>query len=73
MAKRNLDIGSLRTKLVCRLHAQIASLAAGGIAKELNASDADGLLGGQYAVKAGWDACSGWGTPDGEKLLNALK
>ena len=41
LAKRNQDIGSLRTKLVCRLHAQIASLAAGGIAKELNASDAD--------------------------------
>ena len=45
LAKRNLDIGSLRTKLVCRLHAQIADLSAGGIAKELNASDADGLLG----------------------------
>jgi transposase len=45
LARRNQDIGNLRTKLVCRLHAQIASLAAGGIAKELNASDADGLLG----------------------------
>ncbi len=33
LAKRNRDIGSLRTKLVCRLHAQIASLAAGGIAR----------------------------------------
>ncbi len=45
LAKRNQDIGALGTKLVCRLHALIASLAAGGIAKELNASDADGLLG----------------------------
>jgi transposase len=45
LAKRNQDIGDLRTKLVCRLHALIACLAAGGIAKELNASDADGLLG----------------------------
>jgi transposase len=45
LAKRNQDIGDLRTKLVCRLHAVIASLAAGGIAKELNASDAEGLLG----------------------------
>jgi transposase len=44
LARRNEDIGNLRTKLVCRLHAQIASLSAGGIAKELNASDADGLL-----------------------------
>jgi transposase len=45
LAKRNQDIGDLRTKLVCRLHAVIASLAPGGMAKELNASDADGLLG----------------------------
>ena len=44
LAKRNQDIGSLRTKLVCRLHAVISSLAPGGIAKELNASDANGLL-----------------------------
>src|ERR1019366_6681915 len=44
LAKRNQDIGDLRTKLVCRLHALIASLEAGGIAKELNASDAEGLL-----------------------------
>ena len=45
LAKRNQDIGDLRTKLVCRLHPVIASLAPGGIAKELNASDADALLG----------------------------
>ena len=45
MAKRNQDIGDLRTKLVCRLHNVIAALAPGGIAKELNASDADSLLG----------------------------
>jgi transposase len=45
LAKRNTDLGSLRTKLVCRLHAHIASLAAGGMAKELNASEYDGLLG----------------------------
>jgi kumamolisin len=36
-------------------------------------NDADGLLDGQYGAKVGWDACSGWGTPDGQKLLNALK
>jgi transposase len=45
LAKRNQDIGDLRTKLVCRLHNGIASLSPGGIAKELNASDADSLLG----------------------------
>jgi transposase len=45
LAKRNRDIGDHRTQVVCRLHALIAGLEAGGIAKELNASDADGLLG----------------------------
>jgi transposase len=45
LAKRNQDIGALRTKLVCRLHNVIASLSPGGIAKELNASDADAVLG----------------------------
>jgi transposase len=44
LAKRNLDIGSHRTRVVCRLHAALASLAPGGITKELNASDAVELL-----------------------------
>lgn len=36
-------------------------------------NDTDGLLGGQYPAKAGWDACTGWGSPVGTKLLAALK
>jgi kumamolisin len=27
---------------------------------------------GAYSAKAGWDACTGWGSPDGAKLLAAL-
>jgi len=27
---------------------------------------------GAYAAKAGWDPCTGWGSPDGTKLLHAL-
>jgi kumamolisin len=27
---------------------------------------------GAYAAKKGWNACTGWGTPDGAKLLHAL-
>jgi kumamolisin len=27
---------------------------------------------GAYAAKKGWDACTGWGTPDGANLLAAL-
>jgi transposase len=44
LAKRNIDIGGHRTRTVCRLHALLAELAPGGIAKELNASDAERLL-----------------------------
>ena len=35
-------------------------------------NDTDGLLEGQFAAKAGWDPCTGWGVPDGAKLLAAL-
>ena len=44
LAKRNIDIGSQRTRLVCRMHALVAELAPGGIAKEINASDIERLL-----------------------------
>jgi transposase len=44
LSKRNTDIGSHRTRVVCRLHAYFQELAAGGIAKEMNASDAVALL-----------------------------
>ena len=44
LAKRNIDIGNQRTRVVCRLHNVLMELAAGGTAKELNASDAIQLL-----------------------------
>ena len=34
-------------------------------------NDPTGQIGG-YNAGPGWDACTGWGTPDGTKLLNAL-
>jgi len=36
-------------------------------------NDTDGLLSGKYAAGPGWDACTGWGVPDGAKLFQALK
>jgi kumamolisin len=27
---------------------------------------------GSYSAKAGWDPCTGWGSPDGATLLKAL-
>jgi transposase len=44
LAKRNIDIGSHRTRVVCRLHNVLMELVPGGIAKELNASDAVAFL-----------------------------
>lgn len=44
LAKRNSDIGDHRTRIVCRLHAALADLAPGGIAKEINASDVEAFL-----------------------------
>lgn len=31
-----------------------------------------GSVNGAYQAGAGWDACTGWGSPDGAKLLSAL-
>ena len=44
LAKRNIDIGRHRTRVVSRLHALLVELAPGGIAKEINASDVDRFL-----------------------------
>ena len=44
LAKRNVDLGSHRTRVVCRLHALFAELAPGGIAKEMYVSDAQRLM-----------------------------
>lgn len=46
LAKRNHEIGRLRNRVVSRLHAALLNLSPGGIAKELNASDAIALLEG---------------------------
>ncbi len=44
LAKRNIDIGNQRSRVVCRMHSLLAELAGGGIAKEINASDVDRFL-----------------------------
>ncbi len=46
LAKRNGDLGSHRTRVVCRLHGLLAELVPGGIAKELYVSDAERLMKG---------------------------
>ena len=44
LAKPNIDIGNHRTRIVCRLHNLVMERSPGGIATELNASDAAALL-----------------------------
>jgi len=44
LAKRNVDLGSHRTRVLCRLHALLAEFAPGGIAKEMYVSDAERLM-----------------------------
>src|SRR3989442_738246 len=44
LAKRNLDLGRERTRIVCRLHAMLCELVPGGIAQEIRASRAEQLL-----------------------------
>jgi transposase len=44
LSKRNSDLVSQRIRVVCRLHALFQELAPGGIAKQMNASDAEALL-----------------------------
>lgn len=36
-------------------------------------NDTEGLLNGQFAAGPGWNACTGWGAPDGAKLLAAMR
>jgi transposase len=46
LAKRNTDLGRARNRSACRLHALLAELVPGGIAKQINAASAERLLGG---------------------------
>jgi transposase len=44
LAKRHLDLGRARNRTVCRLHALLAELVPGGIAKELYVPEAERVL-----------------------------
>ena len=42
--KRHIDLGRLRNRTACRLHALLCELAAGGISKEITPNKAQRLL-----------------------------
>jgi kumamolisin len=51
------------------------SIGPAGALRDITAgnNDCEGLLDGQFAAGPGWDACTGWGVPDGQKLMQALQ
>ena len=75
--------GSLITRINASLGARVGNfngllyntIGPAGVLRDITSgnNDTDGLLNGQFVAGPGWDACTGWGVPDGAKLLNALK
>ena len=75
--------GSLITRINALLGARVGNFNAllynkigpAGVLRDITSgnNDTDGLLNGKFPAGPGWDACTGWGVPDGAKLLNALK
>jgi kumamolisin len=75
--------GSLITRINALIKGRVGNfnallygtLGPNGVLRDITSgnNDTDGLLDGQFAAGTGWDACTGWGAPDGAKLLNALK
>jgi kumamolisin len=44
----------------------------GSLAKSASLNDVTAGNNGAYKAKAGWDPCTGWGSPRGKKLLQSL-
>jgi kumamolisin len=68
----NASIGARTGNLNALLYGTIGPA---GVLRDITSgnNDTDGLLDGQFPAGPGWDACTGWGVPDGAKLLAALK
>jgi len=52
LAKRHLELTSLRTQAVCRLHAVLTQLRPGGMTRRLSAKQASGMLQGMRTLDA---------------------
>jgi kumamolisin len=75
--------GSLITRINALINGRVGNFNAllygtigpAGVLRDITSgnNDTDGLLEGQFAAGPGWDACTGWGAPDGAKLLAALQ
>ena len=54
------------------VHTLIYSLAGNATSYAADFHDITSGSNGAYSAKAGWDACTGWGTPNGANLLHEL-
>ena len=62
------------SKTAGQISAQIYAAGAAAAFRDITVgnNDIEGNLHGEYSAQAGWDACSGFGVPDGAKLLQLL-
>lgn len=72
IARINASLGARAGNFNALLYAKFGP---NGVLRDITSgnNDVEGLLHGQYPAGAGWDACTGWGVPDGQKLLAAFK
>jgi len=72
IARLNVNLNAKLGNFNALLYTQIGPK---GVLRDITSgnNDTDGLLDGRFAAGPGWDACTGWGSPDGVKLLQALK
>ena len=71
VARMNQQLGKPVGYLTPLLYTQLGKA---GVLNDITVGNNDptgGRIGG-YSAAAGWDACTGWGTPNGTKLLEAL-
>ena len=54
-------------------HPLLYQLGGKGVLHDITSGNNDITSTGGYPASPGWDACTGWGSPDGTKLLQALK
>jgi kumamolisin len=72
IARINSSLGARAGNFNAQLYSKLGP---NGVLRDVTSgnNDVEGLLHGHYPAGPGWDACTGWGVPDGQKLLTALQ
>ncbi|HEX2789951.1 MAG TPA: S53 family peptidase [Steroidobacteraceae bacterium] len=74
LALINQQLQQKFSKTAGQINPQIYARAAAGTFRDITVgnNDIEGNLNGEYSALTGWDACSGFGVPDGARLLQLL-